>query len=197
MFGAGVETEICPVEVGLEIIPVLEAEVGYGVDLRVVAHPVVHVIEDDEFFQQALGDVILAQHVDLDVRRHAAAAEDGAAAAGFKLGPLVVGDVVGFSVAVFNGLDAPVAGDVVFGRRDLDAAAVPRFHDVLHQPLAVAPLPDEDAAVEVLQRPGDDLGGRGGAAVDQYRDRQLGIQGIALGGVAAVPVAHLALGGYD
>src|SRR3546814_5415491 len=61
----------------------------------------------------------------------------------------------------------------------------------LDRALAEAALAHDDGAVMVLERAGDDLGGRGAAGVDQHDDRKA-VRGVARPGIIAFDVALLA-----
>ena len=86
-------------------------------------------------------------------------------------------------VRVVHGLDAASRGDVVFGRGELEHRVVAQRARGLHEPLAVAPLADEHRAVEVLERPGDDLRRGGRIAVHQHREGHLREDRLRLGAV--------------
>ena len=110
-----------------------------------------------------------------DLIRRAATFNQGFApveylAAGARLEnrPFAVGDVVRLSFPVFQGLNAPLARDVVFRRSNFHPATVARFHNVLHQALTEAPLTNEDGSVKILQRTANDLGGGSGTTVDEH-----------------------------
>ena len=47
------------------------------------------------------------------------------------------------------------------------------LEDGLDEALAKGGLADDQSAVVILQRAGDDLGGRGGVAIDENDDREL------------------------
>src|ERR1041385_3216312 len=69
-------------------------------------------------------------------------------------------------------LDRAAGGRVVARRRQAHRTMPRERDDRLHRTLAEGLRADQDGAVMILQRTGDDLAGRGGAAVDQHRDRQ-------------------------
>ena len=54
---------------------------------------------------------------------------------------------------------------------ELERRLVLEVVEHLHRALAEGLLPDDDGAVVVLERAGDDLRGRGAAAVDQHHHR--------------------------
>ena len=74
-------------------------------------------------------------------------------------------------------------------------------NDGLHRTLAEGPGADDGRALVVLQRAGDDLGGRCRAAIDQHNDRLAlghvagpGVEALGLLGVAAAGRNDLAAG---
>src|SRR5690606_13868496 len=85
-------------------------------------------------------------------------------------------------------------GEVARGR-ELEAAAVREVEEGLHRALAVARQPEHGRAPVILQRTSDDLGGRGGALVDQDDHREPGpgaVRARHLGlDVAAAAARHL------
>jgi hypothetical protein len=85
-------------------------------------------------------------------------------------------------------LDRDVVGREVLRDGELQLGAVVVVEQHLHRALAVGLLADDHAAVEVLDRAGDDLGGRGRARVDQHRQRQV----IGAGELGALLLALLA-----
>ena len=76
-------------------------------------------------------------------------------------------------MGIVDGLDAAARGDVVFGRGEFEHGIVAQRSRRLHESLAETALADQHRAVEVLQRPGDDLRRRCRTAVDQHRQRQV------------------------
>ena len=94
----------------------------------------------------------------------------GFSAAGLALqlvGQLLLDDDVGIDAL---GLDRAVRRRVVARRRQPDRAVGAERDDRLHRALAERARADDGRALVVLQGAGDDLGGRGRAAVDQHDD---------------------------
>ena len=100
--------------------------------------------------------------------------------------------VLGSSLARTSGMiplpvrDALAAEVAALGREvlaggDVQRAAVGELEDLLEDALAERLGADDLRAVAVLQRAGDDLGGRGGVAVDEHRHRRLGHDRVAGG----------------
>ena len=116
-----------------------------------------------------------------DVRRDAAAAIDRAARVGLERRTRLLGRVGLVRVRrrfdelavheLARTLNRAPARREPFARRELErVAAVERIH-ALHQTLAVARLSDDERAIVILQRAGDDLGRRGGALVGHHDER--------------------------
>ena len=75
---------------------------------------------------------------------------------------------IGIAVAVVQLLDASSARDVVSCHRYLEDTVVRGGTGRLHQTLPEALTPYQYGSVQILQRAGDDLAGRGGGAIDQH-----------------------------
>ena len=93
---------------------------------------------------------------------------------------VVAGDDVRLQAGA--GLDAAAAEVAALGREvlaggDVERAAVGELDHLLEDALAERPRADELRAPAVLQRAGDDLRRRGGAAVDEHDERRLGDDG--------------------
>ncbi len=95
------------------------------------------------------------------------------------------------------GLDRAARRRVVARRGQAQRAVVlAERDDGLHRALAERARADDGRALVVLQRAGDDLGGRGRAAVDQHDDR-LALRQIARAGVVALGLLGVAAAGRD
>ena len=121
-----------------------------------------------------------------------------------------VGQVVDFLVAGLldqnvrrdaEALDRAAGRRVVARRGQAKGAVVAHRDDGLHRAFAEAAGAEDDGAAMVLQRAGDDLARRGGAAVDQHDQRQAaghvgaaGVPALALVGVAGAGGDDLAVG---
>ncbi len=66
-------------------------------------------------------------------------------------------------------------------RRQGEAGVLAEVVDGLHQALAEGGFADDQGAIVILQRAGDDLGGRSGIAIDQHDDRE-SLAVVAVGG---------------
>ena len=117
-----------------------------------------------------------------DVGRDAAAAVDDAA--GVRLVRRDASSCVAFVSFVSGGvfdeltvhelartLNRAAARREPLARRDLERVAAVELVDALHESLAEARLSDDERAIVILQRAGDDLGRRRGALVRQDDDR--------------------------
>src|SRR4051795_2307027 len=87
---------------------------------------------------------------------------------------VVGGGQVGGEAAV---LDDGAGGGVVFGDGEFELAAAAQGGDVLDDALAVRARAHEQRAPVIAQRAGDDFGGAGGLAVDQYGEGEPGRDG--------------------
>ena len=155
----------------------------------------------EQFVLEAVGLGLL----DLFVGSDAAAAVDGAAGigqldlavrgvGGERAGVVVV--VVERNALVVALNQAAGRGVVVVGGEG-EAGVFAEVVDGLHQALAEGGFADDQGAVVILQRAGDNLGGRSGVAVDQHDDGE-GFAAVAVGGgVVLVGVGASALGDDD
>ena len=78
-------------------------------------------------------------------------------------------------------LDEAARGRVVVIGGQRQAGVLAEVVDGLHQALAEGGFAHDQGAVVILQRAGDDLGGRGGVAIDQHDDGE-GLAAVAVGG---------------
>ena len=121
--------------------------------------------------------------VDLLVGRDAAAAVDGASGVGeldLAIGVVLgcVGRVADVVVVVERdvvvvALDEAAGGRVVVVGREGEAGVFGDLEDGLDEALAEGGFADDEGAVVILQGAGDDLGGRGGVAIDEDDDGEL------------------------
>lgn len=140
-------------------------------------HVAVAEVLDESHEVERYGETAAVFRFHAHVGHDASAVVDLAASAGGVFADQRVGHLPHGALlrtGVVDDLYAAPRGDVVFGRGELQIGVVAQRTGGLHEPLAEAPLPDHDRTVEVLQRPGHDLGGRGGVAVDQDGQRQIG-----------------------
>ena len=93
-------------------------------------------------------------------------------------------------------MNAPAARRVVFGHGHLEFGAVGEGLGLLNEALSKTLLSHDDGAVEVLQRAGDNFGGRGGLFVNQHGNREVGDQRRGHGGVGLHPFLLFAAGAY-
>jgi len=100
---------------------------------------------------------------------------------------------VGVAVAVVDGLNAPPAGDVIFGRGNFQLGIERQFAGGLHQSFAVGSLPDQHAPVVILNHARHNLGCRCAVTVGENDNRNFQVQWWIQGGVRFVPLGHFAL----
>ena len=156
---------------------VVDGEVaGYGV----VGEIVLAEVEEGVVLIESVLEVVRLGRVDLLVGGDAAAAVDGASGVGeldlevrlvLGRGALVADVVVVVERdVVVVALDEAAGRGVVVVSRQGEAGVLGDLEDGLDEALAEGGLAGDEGAVVVLKCAGDDLGGRGGAAVDEDDD---------------------------
>ena len=170
-----------------DFVAVLGDILGGEVKVPVVAHDVIDdALELAGFHLQVRLDAAALSHLTA-----VGSVEDAGRAVGRGL---LVG-AVGIAVAVIDLLNKAAAGDVVLGDGDLEHSVIGEAAGRLHQTLAKRACSDDHGTVQVLQCAGSDFAGTGRTAVDEYNQRNVGVNRIDSGLVDAlarlVAAAHL------
>ena len=111
---------------------------------------------------------------------------------------------VGIPTRIIYGLDEPSGGEIVFGYRHLQQAAVGQLRRILHESLSIAARSYQHRAVQILKRAGHDFRRGGAPSVDENSKGRVGEDGrpgcfvdALLRGVAADGAHYLGAFGHE